>query len=104
MPDTESTTLQAASIAEFAKKVGQGVALAQRAMDEAALYFVNMPDLQKKAGEKLAEMIGVERYTISKWERGHRRPDPQVISRLYLALGLDAEEIASLYLREEGER
>jgi len=53
---------------------------------------------------RLAEMIGVERYTISKWERGHRRPDPQVISRLYLALGLDAEEIASLYLREEGER
>jgi len=50
---------------------------------------------------KLAEMIGVERYTISKWERGHRRPDPQVLSRLYLALGLDAEEIASLYLREE---
>jgi transcriptional regulator with XRE-family HTH domain len=53
---------------------------------------------------RLAEMIGVERYTISKWERGHRRPDPQVLSRLYLALGLDAEEIASLYLREEGER
>jgi DNA-binding XRE family transcriptional regulator len=50
---------------------------------------------------RLAEMIGVERYTISKWERGHRRPDPQVLSRLYVALGLDAEEIASLYLREE---
>jgi transcriptional regulator with XRE-family HTH domain len=50
---------------------------------------------------KLAEMIGVERYSVSKWERGHRRPAPEVLSRLYLALGLDAEEIASLYLREE---
>jgi len=53
---------------------------------------------------RLAEMIGVERYSVSKWERGHRRPAPEVLSRLYLALGLDAEEIASLYLREEGER
>jgi DNA-binding XRE family transcriptional regulator len=50
---------------------------------------------------RLAEMIGVERYSVSKWERGHRRPAPEVLSRLYLALGLDAEEIASLYLREE---
>ena len=53
---------------------------------------------------RLAEMLGVQRYSVSKWERGHRRPDPQVLSRLYVALGLDAEEIASLYLREEGER
>jgi transcriptional regulator with XRE-family HTH domain len=50
---------------------------------------------------RLAEMLGVQRYSVSKWERGHRRPHPEVLSRLYLALGLDAEEIASLYLREE---
>jgi transcriptional regulator with XRE-family HTH domain len=50
---------------------------------------------------ELADILGVKRYSISKWEHGHRRPATEVLSRLYLALGLDAEEIASLYLRED---
>lgn len=50
---------------------------------------------------ELADILGVKRYSISKWERGHRRPATEVLSRLYVALGLDAEEIANLYLREE---
>jgi hypothetical protein len=37
MADNETATLQAASIAEFARRVGEGVAAAQRALDESSL-------------------------------------------------------------------
>lgn len=40
----------------------------------------------------LAERAGVERSTISRLERGSRRPTPALVGRLAMALGLSPED------------
>lgn len=107
MADTESTTLQAASIAEFAKKVGEGVALAQRAMDEASLQTWRAIHTDP-AFKGLLE-IGYQPtwYAIPSAEAEiklffHFEEDRETGKRRMFGLPLNAQVQARTSLRQEG--
>lgn len=42
---------------------------------------------------KLARMISVHQGTLSRWEAGVRRPDPEYLARLAAALGVPPAEL-----------
>lgn len=50
---------------------------------------------------QLANACGISVSAVKAYENGRRRPSMKAISALYRALGLDAREIASLYMGGE---
>ncbi|MGH3696808.1 MAG: helix-turn-helix transcriptional regulator [Pseudonocardiaceae bacterium] len=55
--------------------------------------------MRKAAGfsqERLAEVVGVERSTVQRWERGERCPQPWARPKLARALGISDQELAEL--------
>lgn len=55
--------------------------------------------MRKAAGfsqERLAEVVGVERSTVQRWERGQRCPQPWARPELARALGISDQELAEL--------
>jgi transcriptional regulator with XRE-family HTH domain len=50
--------------------------------------------------EALAELIGVDRSTVVRWERGERRPQPWHRRKLASALSVSADELAALLANE----
>lgn len=54
---------------------------------------------RKAAGfsqERLAEVVGVERTTVMRWERGQTRPQPCARPKLARALGISDQSLAEL--------
>ncbi len=48
-------------------------------------YFGSLPELRKKKNltqEQLAEMLGVNRTTVTLWERGVNKPKIEMIEKL----------------------
>lgn len=48
-------------------------------------YFARLPELRKKKSltqEQLAEMLGVNRTTVTLWERGINKPKIEMIEKL----------------------
>jgi transcriptional regulator with XRE-family HTH domain len=50
---------------------------------------------------QLAEACGISISAVKAYENGRRRPSMKAIAALYRALGLDALEIAALYMGAE---
>jgi len=50
---------------------------------------------------QLAEACNISVSAVKAYENGRRRPSMKAIASLYRALGLDAREIAALYMGGE---
>lgn len=62
---------------------------------------MSLAERRREAGmtqADLAKACGLTVSAIKAYENGRRRPSMKAISALYKALGLDAREIAALYM------
>jgi transcriptional regulator with XRE-family HTH domain len=58
-----------------------------------------LPQRRKALGltqEALADMLGVERSTVVRWERGETEPVPRIRPKLATALGVSADRLNAL--------
>lgn len=67
---------------------------------------VSLAERRREAGmtqTDLAKACGLTVSAIKAYENGRRRPSMKAITALYRALGLDAFEIASLYMEVDND-
>lgn len=65
---------------------------------------MSLAERRRQAGmtqAQLAEACGISISAVKAYENGRRRPSMKAIAALYRALGLDALEIAALYMGAE---
>jgi len=65
---------------------------------------VSLAERRRQAGmtqHQLAEACNISVSAVKAYENGRRRPSMKAIASLYRALGLDAREIAALYMGGE---
>ena len=67
--------------------------------DRAAMFGRRLASVRKFRGLRqwdLADLIGTNRYTISKWERGTRVPDAHEVALMCAALDCSADYLLGL--------
>lgn len=68
----------------------------------------NLADIRKGAGfrtqEALAEKIGVERVTVSRWESGDREPRLSMISLLARTLDVSEGDIVAVISKQRAKK
>lgn len=59
-------------------------------------YFASLPELRKKKNltqEQLAEMLGVNRTTVTLWELGINKPKIEMIEKLIEIFGCSISDL-----------
>jgi transcriptional regulator with XRE-family HTH domain/tetratricopeptide (TPR) repeat protein len=80
------------------------LAMSEGAAQTGAARRLRLAQRRKAVGltqEQLAERLGVERTTVTRWERGENRPAPGLRPKLARALGISADSLEELLAADD---